>query len=64
MENIAFTLDLIGKIMIAYTALAVHSRFQKEHKIDEIVFKEMTREKIIGIAGIVFMVVGYAIHII
>ncbi len=63
MENLAFTLDFIGKIMIAYTALAVHGHVRKERKIDILVFRAMKREKIIGISGIMFMVVGYVIHI-
>jgi len=63
METIALTLDIIGKIMIAYTALAVHSRFRKEHKIDDVVFRVMKREQTIGILGIVFMISGYVLHI-
>jgi hypothetical protein len=35
MEFFGFTMDVIGKIMIAYTAIMVHHRFRKEHKIDE-----------------------------
>lgn len=63
MENLALTLDIIGKIMVAYTALAVHTRVRKEHKIDDTVFKAMKRESTIGIAGIIFMIAGYIIHI-
>lgn len=63
MENIAFTLDVIGKIMIAYTALSVHSHVSKEHKMDRVVFKAMKREKVIGFAGIILMVVGYILHL-
>lgn len=63
MENLAFTLDIIGKIMVAYTALAVHDRVRQEHKIDRAVFRVMKREKTIGLAGIIFMLAGYIIHI-
>lgn len=49
--------------MVAYTALAVHTRVRKEHKIDDTVFKAMKRESTIGIAGIIFMIAGYIIHI-
>lgn len=63
MENLALTLDIIGKIMVAYTALAVHTRVRKERKIDDTVFKAMKRESTIGIAGIIFMIAGYIIHI-
>ena len=64
MENLAFTLDIIGKIMIAYTALSVHSYVSKERGIDRAVFRAMRREKVIGISGIIFMVAGYLIHIV
>jgi hypothetical protein len=63
MENVAFTLDIIGKVMIAYTALAVHSHVSKEHKIDDYVFRSMKREKTVGILGITLMILGYVIHI-
>lgn len=63
MENLAFTLDIIGKIMIAYTALSVHGYVSKERRFDRAVFGAMKREKIIGIGGIIFMVAGYFVHI-
>lgn len=63
MEIIAFTLDTIGKLLISYTAIRIHYRFWKEHKIDEKVFKTMRREQVLGILGIVFMVLGYVTHL-
>lgn len=63
MNILALTLDIIGKVMIAYTALAVHGRVRKEQKIDAIVFRVMKREKVIGITGIIFMIAGYIIHV-
>ena len=59
LEIIGFTLDIVGKILIAFTAIQVHYRFFKEHKIDEKVFKEMSRERIVGIIGIILMLVGF-----
>lgn len=63
MERIALTLDIIGKIMIAYTALSVHYRVRKEHTIDRTVFRAMKREQFIGIAGTVLMVLGYVLRV-
>ena len=63
MEKLALTLDIIGKIMVAYTALAVHHRVWKEHKIDETVFKAMRRESRIGILGVILLIAGYIIHL-
>lgn len=63
MEIIASTLDIVGKVMVAYTALAVHNRVRKEQTIDFIVFRSMRRENTIGVLGIVLMILGYAIHL-
>ena len=63
MDIFASTLDIIGKVMIAYTALAVHRRVWKEHKIDKTVFHIMRREQLIGILGIILMVSAYFLHI-
>jgi hypothetical protein len=63
MELFAHTLDLFGKVLVSYTAIAVHYRFRKEHKMDESVFRMMKREQIIGIIGISFMVVAYLVEL-
>ena len=60
---IGFTIGIIGEVMIGYTAIAVHNRFWKEHKIDETVFKEMKKEQIIGIVGIILIIVGFFLQI-
>ena len=54
-----FTIDVIGKIMIAYTAITVHRRFFKEHRVDERVFRAMKREQWVGIVGVIFIIAGY-----
>jgi len=63
MDLIALTFDVLGKIMIAYTVLQVHFRFWKEHRVDEVVFKEMRKERIVGIIGILFIIIGYLMNI-
>jgi len=62
LEFLALTLDIVGKVMIAYTALRVHHRFWQEHKIDENVFTAMKKEQVIGILGILFIVAGYLLE--
>jgi len=62
LEQIALTSDVIGKILIAVTALRVHMRVRKEHKIDKRVFKSMKREQNLGVLGILLIVVAYLIH--
>lgn len=63
LEFIGFTFDLIGKIMVAYTAIAVHRRFWKEHKINEVVFKMMKLEQAIGITGIILIIAGFILQL-
>ena len=63
MELIGHTLEVIGTVMIAYTALSVHHRVRKEHKIDEVVFKHMKREQAVGMFGIVLIVIGYILQV-
>lgn len=58
-----FILDNIGKIMVSYTAIRVHFRFWKEHKIDEQVFSEMRKEQIVGIIGIALIAAGFILQI-
>jgi len=63
LEFIGFTFDVIGKIMVAYTAIMVHYRFWKEHKIDEKVFGIMKQERLIGIFGVALIIIGYLLQI-
>lgn len=63
MGLLGFILDVIGKIMVAYAAIRVHRRFWKEHKVDEFVFKAMKREQVIGIAGVIFIVIGFLLQL-
>lgn len=63
MEIFASTLDIVGKVMVAYTALAVHGRVRKEQKIDASVFRAMKWEKISGVTGIILMILGYLLHL-
>lgn len=63
MEFLGSTLDMIGKVMVAYTAIRVHHRFWKEHRVDEKVFSEMKRERQIGILGIVLIIIGYLLQV-
>jgi len=62
-EFVGFTLDAIGKILVAYTAIMVHYRFLKEHKIDEKVFRTMKQERTIAIFGVGLIIIGYLLQI-
>ena len=62
LEFIGFTLDVVGKIMVAFTAIMVHHRFYKEHRIDEKVFRAMRREQLLGVIGIFLIIVGFLLQ--
>ncbi|OGG59140.1 hypothetical protein A3C89_01900 [Candidatus Kaiserbacteria bacterium RIFCSPHIGHO2_02_FULL_50_50] len=59
----AFTLDIVGKVMVAYTALAVHHRVAREHTIDREVFRVMKVEQYVGAIGIMCMIAAYVLHV-
>lgn len=61
-DIIAVSLETLGTIFIAFAALRVHHRVLYEHKIDDKVFKEMRRERKVGITGMVFILLGYFIY--
>lgn len=63
MELLGHILDFVGKVMVSYTAIAVHHRFWKEHKIDDQVFDSMKKERIVGLLGIVFMLLGFVLEL-
>lgn len=63
MEFIGFTLDVIGKVMVAFTAIMVHHRFRKEHRVDDAVFKMMKMEQMIGILGVILIIIGFLLQI-
>ncbi len=63
MNLLGHTLEVIGVILISYTALSVHRHVRKEHKIDEVVFKHMKREQATGYIGIILIVIGYILQI-
>lgn len=62
-EFIGFSIDTIGKVMVAYTAIRVHYRFWKEHAIDEKVFTAMKSEQFVGLIGIVFILIGFLLQL-
>lgn len=64
MRLIIETADIVGKVLVSYTALAVHYRVRHERKIDDKVFSIMRKENLLGIVGIAFMVAAYLLEVI
>lgn len=60
---IGTTFDVMGKVLIGITVLIVHRHVLKEHRITKDVLKQMRKEQILGLLGIVFILIGYFIHI-
>lgn len=63
MELLGHTIEIIGVLLIALTAMRVHTRVRKDHKIDKAVVNEMEKEKLIGILGIILIVLGFMLQI-
>jgi len=63
MELLGHTLEFVGVIMIAYMAIRVHSRVRVEQKVDKKVVSEMNRERIVGVIGIIFIILGYLLQV-
>ena len=59
----ATTFDFTGKILIIVTALLVHKRVKIEHRINKKVLREMKLEQGFGILAIIFLVLGYVLHL-
>lgn len=60
---VAIVLELSGEIMIAITAIMVHRRVWREHKIDIRVYKAMKREQVMGVIGIASLIIGKSIEL-
>ncbi len=60
---LAHTFNVLGELMIGFTAIAVHYRFLKEHKVDARVLNTMKKEQVLGILGMIFIMAGYLIRL-
>jgi len=66
MANIVFwalTFDFMGKALLVVMALLVHRRVRKDHKIDKEVLKDMKLEGMTGILALIFLIIGYILHL-
>lgn len=53
------TFGVVGKVLLGITVILVHWKIVKEHKIDQIVLKEMRRERNVALLAIAFILLGY-----
>lgn len=61
---IGAVLEYTGTVMIAFTALKVHHRVLKEHRVDDKVVQIMLREQRIGILGVTLLTLGFILSLI
>lgn len=62
-ETLGFIASEVGKLLVAYTVIMVHYRVWKEHAVDEVVFHEMRKERVVGLFGIALMLSGFIIQL-
>ncbi len=62
LELVGDAIIVTGEILIAYTVITVHSRVRKEHALDKAVYREIKREHILAVLGIVMLVTGFLIR--
>ncbi len=62
LEFIGDTLDVIGKVLIALTAIAVHDTVIKEHRIDAAVGRTVRKEHVFGFLGIACIIAGFTLR--
>jgi len=55
-------LDFVGTFMLGYTVLAVHWHIIKEHKLDNDVFRAIRKERIVGLAGLFLIALGFSLQ--
>ena len=60
----AFTLDLIGKILIGVAVVRMHGKLRREGRIDKVVLRSIKREKRWTYLGILFLIVGWLMHLV
>ena len=58
-----FTIDFIGKILIAYSAMRIHSRLDSEMAANQNVFKEIKMSSMLATTGLIFIVIGYVLQV-
>jgi hypothetical protein len=60
---IGFSIDVIGKLLIAYAVIRIHSKVSQEHKIDRKVLMTIKQERMLTYAGVLLIVSGYLMQL-
>ena len=62
-QQIALTADFLGKVLLGISVLLVHRHVAKAKKINATVLKDMKKEQVMTLIGIMFITLGYILHI-
>lgn len=57
------TIGVVGKVLLAVGVLKAHSEIAHEHRIDNRVLRSFKLERTLTLAGLLLIVVGYAMEI-
>lgn len=64
--NILFwgiTLGVIGKLVLGFAVLRVHTHIREERKIDNVVIKSIKREEVLTVIALALIVAGYVLEV-
>lgn len=62
MELVGDLLELVGTILIALAAIAVHDTFIRRHQIDKVVKKSIHKEHVLAFLGIAMVISGFILR--
>lgn len=61
---IAITLEVIGTLMLSGALLMLHSRIEREKKLDEMVFNTMKTERRLTIAALILISLAFVMIVV
>lgn len=60
---VGLLLEIGGNFMLVLSIVMVHSKIQREHKIDRAVLREMSRENVVVVCALAMLAVGYMLQL-
>jgi hypothetical protein len=62
MNILALTSEFIGTLLIGIAVLRVHTRVEREHRIDKRVLKAIHKERWLTKIGLLFIIIGFVLN--
>jgi len=63
LTSVGLIIRVVGEVMLGISVLRVHSRVMHDHKLDKRVFAEFARERLLGVAAVLFIILGAALEL-